>query len=212
MADPEPSRRARAPRPLSARDVRFCRLYAERGTRHGYGCYLEAGFPERATRTATSSAMSRLLRRPEVRATIRDLRAAAADAARVTVEELARGFRRAERADVTRLFGPDGEMLPPARWPEDVRLCVTRFEVEDLFETADDPDQPGRKKRVATGRRWKVWFENKTECRKVLAAWLRMTGGDAGPPAAPGGHTLVVIKGPAAIPAPRDEPGAPRVT
>jgi phage terminase small subunit len=164
--------------PLSARDVRFCQLWVETG--NGTRSYIDAGFPHANENVAHSGAV-RLLRKDTIRRYIRKIQTEAAEAAGVTVEYLARGFKRAADVDPTRLMGPDGEMLPPSEWPDDVRQCITRFEVEELTERVPDPDRPGRKKKVAVGTRWKVWLENKTECRKVLAQWKRMLAPDKGP-------------------------------
>jgi hypothetical protein len=72
------------------------------------------------------------------------------------VEDLARGFRRVLEADITGILGPDGEVLPPAQWPRELRLCVMRIEVEELTEMQPDPGNPRRKKKVAIGTKWKV--------------------------------------------------------
>lgn len=164
--------------PLSAREIRFAQLCFEYGLRGRSKAFLEAGFPSKATPNDNESAACYLLRKPQLRQYMRQLEHDAMAAAAVSTEYLARGFKRAVDADVTRLLGPDGEMLPPSEWPEDVRLCVTRMEVEELSEMQPDPDNPRRKKKVAIGTKWKVWLENKTECRKVLAQWKRMIGQD----------------------------------
>lgn len=165
---PRTRKSADNPPPLSLREIRFCQKYAE--TDNATRSYLDAGF-EPASEHAATEAASKLLRKPDIRSYLDKLRADAAEAAQVTVDEVARGFRRAANADVTRLLGPDGEMLPPSQWPEDVRLCIVRMEVEELTEWQGEGR--GRKK-VAIGTKWKVWLENKTECRKVLAQWKRM--------------------------------------
>jgi hypothetical protein len=193
---------------LSAREVRFCQLYAEKGKGHGYECYLDAGFPAKESRGATDVAVHSLLRKPKVGSYIREIREAAAESAKVTIDDLAAGFRRAERADLRRLMGPDGEMLPPSQWPDDVALAISSIEVEELTELQPDPANPRRKKKVAIGLKWKVKLENKTENRKILAQWRRMVGDDKA--AAPGAGTqMVIIQGPPTVPHPApDEPEA----
>lgn len=166
------------PPPLSAHQIRFCQLYAEAG--NATRSYIDAGLPHANNNDAGVRAFH-LLRNPKIRRYVRQIQGDAAEAAGASAEYIARGFKRAVDADVTRLFGPDGEMLPPSQWPEDIRLCITRVEVEELTERVDDPDRPGRKKKVAVGAKWKVWLENKTECRKVLAQWRRMLAPDKGP-------------------------------
>lgn len=183
MATPGKTRHKTDPPPLSVREIRFCQLWAEKG--NATAAYRDAGFPA-ATNNAAHVRAYRLLRKRQVREYIRDIQRAAADAAMVTVEDLARGFRRAERADLRRLMGPDGEMLPPSEWPDDVALAISSIEVEELTEFQPDPENPRRKKKVAVGLKWKVKLENKTEARKVLAQWRRMVGADkadgGGPP------------------------------
>lgn len=179
MSQDTPDRKHKTPGPaISAREVRFAQLLFEHGFKNYAQLYLKAGFPARATPAATDKAARRVVHKRLFRAYIRQIEADAAAAVAVTVEGLARGFKRAAEADVTRLMGPDGEMLPPSQWPEDVRLCITRLEVEELTELQPDPDNPRRKRKVAIGTKWKVWLENKTECRKVLAQWKRMVGAD----------------------------------
>jgi phage terminase small subunit len=162
---------------LTKREIRFAQGYTEHG--NATRAYREAGY-EFASDNAAHVAASKLLRNSKVLTYIRKLERAACDAAKITIESLAQGFSRAERADVTKILGPDGEMLPPSQWPESIRLCITRIEVDELTEFQPDPSNPRRKKKVAIGTRWKVWLENKTECRKVLAQWKRMLKGDEG--------------------------------
>jgi phage terminase small subunit len=162
--------------PLTARHVRFCQLWAEKG--NAYQSYLDAGFPPGASRNATDQRVALLLRNPHIVEYVRQIQHDAAHAAGVTLEWLARGFKGAVDADLTRLMGPDGEMLPPSEWPADVRRHIVAVDVEELTEMVPDPDNPRKRKKVAVGTRWKVKLENKTECRKVLATWRRMIGDD----------------------------------
>lgn len=178
MAKSRRGRHRTDPPPLSAREIRFCQFYADTG--NATRSYIDAGLKHSDPDVARTMAF-RLLRNVHVRTYVRRLQADAAEAAGVSVEYLARGFRRAVDADVTRLFGPDGEMLPPSQWPADIRLCVSRIEVEELTESRPDPKNPRRKKKVRVGTKWKVWLENKTECRKVLAQWKRMLAPDKPP-------------------------------
>lgn len=210
---PKPVRRRHKtqPPPLSLREIRFCQHYAETG--NATRSYIDAGYPHASENSAKVRAL-RMLRKVTVRQYVRSLQADAADAAQVTTDYIARGFKRAADADVTRLMGPDGEMLPPSEWPEDVRLCITRIEVEELTESAPDPDNPGRKRKVAVGTKWKVWLENKTECRKVLAQWKRMLAPEKGGTEDEGGRggiDMELVARAAAIVAAGCVPGGPAV-
>jgi phage terminase small subunit len=182
MAARKRARRHKTTPPLTARQIRFCQLYVERG--NATQAYLDAGFPH-SRRTATELAC-RLSRSVEIRAYIRDLQHAAADATRATVEELARRFWRAATADVTVIFGREGEVMHPSRWPKEFVSAVTSIEVDERFETRT---VKGKRTKVRVGTRWKVKVENKTEARKVLAQWREMIGQDKGadgPDGAPG--------------------------
>jgi phage terminase small subunit len=175
MAESARKRHKTTKPPLSAREVRFCRHWVETG--NGTRSYIDAGFPHANENVAHSGAV-RLLRKDTIRLFIRKLQADAADAAKVTVDALAAGFKRAVDADLTRLLGPDGEVRPPAEWPTDIRLCITRMEVEEVRERRPDPKNKRKKVEKTVGRRWKVWLENKTECRKILAQWTGMLKDD----------------------------------
>lgn len=198
------SHRTAAPA-LSAREVRFCRHWVETG--NATQSYASSGLPH-ATLAVASVLAFRLLRKVKIREYIRDLQDAAAEAARVGIEELARGFKRATDVDLTQLLGPDGEVLPPDKWPESIRLSVIRIEVEELTEMQADPANPRRKRKVAIGTKWKVWVENKTECRKVLAQWKRMIGHDADGSAVKDHAPLVIEHGPETVDPPTHEPEA----
>ncbi|MBN9119662.1 MAG: terminase small subunit [Planctomycetes bacterium] len=213
MGQPARKRHKTDPPPLSAQETRFCQLYAEAGD--ATRAYIDAGLRHTSEAAAARSARQ-LLRRLPIRRYIRQLQTDASAAAAVTVEGLARGFQRAADADLTRLLGPDGEMLPPSEWPEDVRLCITRIEVQQLTESRPDPDNPRRKKKVTVGTKWKVWLENKTECRKVLARWTRMLapgkgGHDGSEKGAGGGIDLELVARAAAVLAAGGVPGGAAV-
>jgi phage terminase small subunit len=178
----EPKKQRVKPDPLlTKREIVFAQRVAEHG--NATRAYREAGF-EFKSEAAASTAASKLLRNGKVLAYLEKLEKAACDAAMVTIESIAQGFARAESADITTILGPDGEILPPNQWPEAIRWCITRIEVEELteYQPDPDPDQPKRKKMVGIGTKWKVWLENKTECRKVLAQWKRMLKSDEGGP------------------------------
>lgn len=169
-----PSPRPKVPSSLSIRQVRFCTLYAERGRGYGYECYLEAGFPPGESRNATDQAVTALLRKPQIKATIRMLREAAADSALATVERIAQGLARIAFADRSDLFDDKGRLLPPRDWPADVAATVERVEVEELFETVSKPGEP--KRRELSGYTRKVWTADRLGALKVLAQWRRMVG------------------------------------
>lgn len=160
---------------LSAHDIKFCQYYAEHGNRSGTAAYKQAGYPNS---TSSDSAVGRaawfLVRKHKIRLYIREIRQQAADAASVTTDLLAQGFKRVGFADRRGVFGPDGRMLPPAQWPDELGSIIAGIEVEDI-----DGVDPNTGEKVVVGRRWKVKFERSMEARKVLAQWKGMIGADA---------------------------------
>jgi phage terminase small subunit len=191
MPDPDDAKpRRRKPKsgrpPLFAREVRFCRQFVEKG--NAYQCYLDAGFPPKATRQATDQAVKRLVRKRQIIAYCRELQHAAMDAAMVSIEEVAQALRRIALADRGKLFDDFGRLLPPSEWPPDVAACVEGVDSEEVYEK--DPARPGR--RVLSGYMRKVRTARRTEALKVLAAWLKMTGTDSPDPSKTGPAPLVV--------------------
>lgn len=158
---------------LSINDIRFCQHYAEHG--NAFGAYKQAGYRNSDSNdVAVRRAAIDKLTKPHIRQYIRELREQACDAASVTVNLLAQGFKRVGFADRRGIFGPDGSMLPPEFWPEELGSIVAGIEVEDLEEWDDE-----LKKKVKIGRKWKVRFERSMEARKILAQWRGMIGADS---------------------------------
>lgn len=187
MATPAPKRR---PRQLSARDIRFCQLHVERGRRHAYSCWIDAGFPPRATRNATDQAVRLLLSNPQIVEYCDHLRKVAADAARVTTEEIVAGIRAIATADRRKLHDDKGRILLPHEWPDDLEAAIETIESKELLEPV--PGQKGKKRLKGHAR--KVKFANR------LAAWAKLaeikgltgaskveTGKAAAPPLVVGG-------------------------
>ncbi|MDY3558391.1 terminase small subunit [Gemmata sp. JC673] len=174
MSEPKKSR---APRPnLTAREARFCALYAESG--NATRAYLAAGFPCPNTNAAGVQAF-KLLRKGKIRDLIRRMQGEALDAAQVTTDRIAQGLARIAFADRADLFDDRGRLLPPRAWPADVAGTVEGVESEDLFEAVADPNGPKRRELVGYAR--KVKTARRTEALKVLAQWRRMIGPDVPP-------------------------------
>lgn len=171
---------------LSAREVRFCVLWVDRG--NATQCHIDAGFPENTSRIAQAQAASSLLKKPEISAFIRNLQTAAAEAAKVTVSRIAQGLERSANKDLRKLYDHRGRLKLPHEWPDEVAAFVEGVESEEIFETVTriDPDtqKPVRCKELV-GYVRKVKTTNRTEAQKVLAQWKRMIGqdADAGKPA-----------------------------
>lgn len=157
---------------LSVADIRFCQHLANGKTQ--LEAYRQAEYRNsKSNDNAVSKAASILVRKGKIRRYLRQLKEQAADAAGVTVDMLAQGFRRVGFADRRGIFGPDGSMLPPEFWPEELGSIIAGIEVEDLEEWDEV-----QKCRVKIGRKWKVRFERSMEARKILAQWRGMIGQD----------------------------------
>jgi phage terminase small subunit len=155
--------------------VRFCAGFVDHDniTR----AHREAGF-EAASDNAHAVAGKKLLRKAQIRRYIRNLQDAATEAAGVTAADLVRAFKRIALADLAALYDADGQMLPPHRWPECVRLCVRKVRERVVVEDRPDPTDATKVIKVAVTR-YEVEFESKTESLKVLAAWKRLVGPDS---------------------------------
>lgn len=206
MATPAPKRR---PRQLSARDIRFCQLWVERGRGHAYSCWIDAGFRPRPTRNATDNAIAYLLSNSEIKAYCDTLRRHAAEAAKVTVEELAAVMAGIVRADRRKLYDRHGTILPPDQWPDDVAATVEQVESEEVFEPV-----PGEKgKRRLRGYVRKVKTASRVGAAAKLMEWKRMLGQgkeDAAPPASKKNAAVVEVElGPEHVePPPEAEAGS----
>jgi phage terminase small subunit len=178
----------RRPRELSARDIRFCQLWVERGRGHAYSCWIDAGFKPRATRNATDNAIHLLLSNPEIKCYCDTLRKHAAEAAKVTIEELAAVMAGIVRADRRKLYDEKGRILLPHEWPDDVAATVEQVESDELFEPI--PGAKGKKRLKGYTR--KVKTSSRVAAAAKLMEWKRMTGGDKKDDAAKAPDPLVI--------------------
>lgn len=186
VATPAPKRRHKTdPPPLSVREIRFCQIWCD--TENATRAYTEAGFRP-LPRRSTEVLASRLLRKVEVREYIRTLQRQAADAARVTVDELAAAMAGIVRADLRKLYDKRGAMLPPDQWPDDVAATVEQVESEEVFEPV-----PGEKgKRRLKGYARKVKKGSRVAAASKLMEWKGMTGAERADPGAKVPDPMVV--------------------
>lgn len=190
MATPDPNRRPERS-PLSLREIRFCCLYAERGKRHGYECWVEAGYEPRETRAASDQAVRRLVKKRQIQDKIRHLRAVAAEAAQVTVSEIVAGIAAIAKADRRKLFDARGKMLPADQWPEDLAAAVDIEVVEHVepirgLKGVTGTRVKGRKFRVRTMDRLAAWAK--------LAEIKGLTGAKKDEPPPEGKKNAVVVE------------------
>lgn len=162
------------PRPLTIRDVKFCQLYVTTG--NGTRAFRDAGFPAANDSVAANGAW-RLLRNAQIRAYIRELRQAAVDAAKATVEAIAQGMARLAFADRSDLFDERGRLKPPKDWPADVAATVESVETDEIYEVVSKSGEP--KRRELRGYTRKVRTGKRAEALRLLAQWRRMIGNDA---------------------------------
>lgn len=205
MAEPEPNRRRKHKThrpPLSAREIRFCqRLMETEESQHD--AYLAVGFPAKDTRRATEQAAHRLVKKRVVREYLRKLQDHAAEAAKVTVEELAAVMAGIVRADRRKLYDRHGTILPPDQWPDDVAATVEQVESEEVFEPV-----PGEKgKRRLRGYVRKVKTASRVAAATKLMEWKRMLGAEKTDPGKAAPAPLTIEKGNRHVPPPTDRPG-----
>lgn len=167
------------PPPLSAIEVRFCRLYVELG--NATEAALQAGLVSK-NRVSLAARAYQLLKKLQIRALIRRMQSEAADAEQVTVNRLAQSMSRAAFADRTKIFYADGRMKPPHLWPDELRSIVTGFDVEEETVTSIDPATGNPV--TTTTVKYKPRFRTGTEETKKLAEWRGMIGRDAASQAA----------------------------
>jgi phage terminase small subunit len=169
-----PSRPKRKRPNLSLREIRFAEHYVENQ------CAADAyrtAFPPAASDQATRVLAFRVLRNPAVQRLIYDLRQEALDAARVSVARIAQALARVAFCDRADLFDEEGALLPPHRWPADVRATVESVESEDIYTTVSG--EGGVKRRELRGHVRKVHTAKRTEALRILATWKKMIGRDS---------------------------------
>jgi phage terminase small subunit len=159
---------------LCVREVRFCAGYAdhENATR----AHREAGY-EAASENAHSVAGKALLRKPQIRAKIREMQEEAADVAQATVNKIAQALYRIAFCDRTLLFDERGCLLPRSKMPGDVRATIESIENEELLVVVSKKGEPRRRELMGFAR--KVKTAKRTEAIKLLMQWKRMIGQDA---------------------------------
>ena len=84
--------------------------------------YLQAGY--RCTRPTARANAARLLAKARVQKALALARKQRLDAAEMTADEAMLGVSAIARADIRRLFGPNGQLLPIHEWPDDIAVCV----------------------------------------------------------------------------------------
>lgn len=188
MGTPRQPRKHKTHKPeLSEREVRFARLLFA-GDKTAPECYLQAGFPPRATPTATSQAAHRIVKKRYFRAFLRDLQDAAAEAAKVDAARVVRGLARVAFFDLREVFDDRGRILLPREWPEAVAAGVLAVKSEEMFERVETEDpETGKKRRrkELVGYAREVKRAAPTEALRLLAQILRLIGTDADAAKAP---------------------------
>jgi phage terminase small subunit len=105
-------------RDLKIRDLRFCDEILVDG--NAKEAAKRAGFPAKSAHVAAC----RLLKNPNIQAEIDKRRQKLARKAEISVERVLEEYRRIGFSDVRRLLDADGNLLPPANWPDDAAAAV----------------------------------------------------------------------------------------
>jgi phage terminase small subunit len=115
--------------PLRPRHERFC-LAVLRGIPN-IDAYLEAGY--RCTRAAASVAVSRLMRRPDIRERLDVLSEKAAADSGVTTERVLSELAKVAFLDIGNLFDKHGNLKSITELDDDTAAGLARFEYEEIY-------------------------------------------------------------------------------
>ncbi len=117
-----PSRRTQAGTlaPLTPREALFVLKVVELDNQTE--AYLQARY--RCSRRTARANAARLLVKASVQQALALARRERLEALEMTADEAMRGLSAVARADIRRLFGADGRLLPVHLWPEDIAVCV----------------------------------------------------------------------------------------
>lgn len=114
---------------------------------------VRAGYSPRTAKAAGC----RLLSSPAVAEAVADAQAGRAARVGVTADETLRQIDEIARSDLRRLFGDDGELLPPKLWPDDAARAVASIEIvtrRDVARRDGNGDVERVVERVAKIRFW----------------------------------------------------------
>lgn len=169
-------------RRLTPKEERFCEAYFE--TRSGSEAYRVAYNHTTGTDITCATNAFRTLRRPEVRARIRELRAEHHAAHKATVRRVLAEYSKLAFLDVRKAFDADGNLKHIQDMDDDTAAAIAAMEIEELFEHGkSDPDleEQGHggalrrgKGKVHIGRVKKIKLADKRAALSDLAKHLDM--------------------------------------
>lgn len=159
-------------RPLSLKQIRFCRHYAEND--NGYAAFVAAKLPA-SSREVADVLIWRLLRNVKIRELIRTMREEAQDAAKVGFSRMIQGLARIAFGDRTDILDDRGCVRPKSEWGPDAKAALEGFKTEEIYEPV--PGQKG--KRRLKGHVRDVNMSRRIEAYRLMAQMLGMVGGDA---------------------------------
>jgi phage terminase small subunit len=113
-----------------------------------------------AKRAGFSTAMGRkLLMEPEVHAEVERQLALRERAIEVTADRALAEIGAIAFSDIRKVFRPDGSLLPPADFPDDMAGAISSVEVDELFEWQPREDGGRGKEKVQVGftKKLKLW-------------------------------------------------------
>lgn len=113
---------------LKDRQELFCLEYMK--DYHGTNAAIRAGY---SAQTSYSIA-SELLKKPEIKARINELKAKISGRNGVTIDRIVGHLSKIAFADRTLIYEADGKTLKPANeWPEEIRAAITGIEVDEIM-------------------------------------------------------------------------------
>lgn len=125
---------------------------------------------------------ARLMARPEVKAALEELKAAALAKARDAIEDVGLGMLYRAEADRTAILNADGTFISVDKWPAEIKACVESLEFDDK------------------GRLVKVRMSNRNDAARLWMQWAgelkskhEHSGKDGAP--LPPAATVYVISG-----------------
>lgn len=142
---------------LSHKELVFAQKYVELGSAASAYRFL---YPDCADSTSFQQG-SKYLRKPHVRAKIREIQQQAVIEQDITIRKIARAFSQEAFADRTAVYADDGTIKPIAEWPDELRNLIVSVKCHK-----------------DTGKIIEVKFERSHDAKKILAQWRGMIGSD----------------------------------
>ena len=163
--------------PLNPRHEAFAREYIV--DKNATAAAERAGY--RGTRQGLAVTGSRLLKNPKIAARVESLLKDAGEAAGVSAKRIISELASVAFSDISKAFGPDGQLLPFKDMPPEARAALAGVETEELFEGKGEERAP-----AGVSRKVRHW--DKVKALELLGKHMglfkekvEMTGEGGGP-------------------------------